>query len=57
MKIHCTVQEFAKIVRACRDANCYSCAMRDICNETKEGEPQRIEDFITADTIEKEAAQ
>lgn len=56
MKIHCTVQELAKMVRACHDGTCYQCVMRDMCNNG-EGTPDKIEDFINADSIEKEAAQ
>lgn len=56
MKIHCTVQELGKLVRACEKGTCYSCAFRDFCGKHEEGE-ERIEAFITADSIEKEGKQ
>lgn len=46
MKIFCTVSEFAKMVRKCRDGPCYSCALSDICDETK-----GVEQFVSSDGI------
>lgn len=54
MKIYCTVKEFGQIVRACEKGQCYNCALRDVCR-ADEMEQKTIEDFITAETIEKEA--
>lgn len=56
MKIHCTVKEFGQIVRACEKGSCYSCALKDICSAGPE-DGCRIEDFIEADSIEKEGAE
>ena len=56
MKIYCTVKEFGQLERACEKSQCYSCALREVCKADQEY-PRRIEDFITADTIEKEAME
>lgn len=55
MKIHCTVQEFGKLVRACEKGTCYSCAFRDFCGKCEAGK-EGIESFITADSIEKDGS-
>ena len=54
MKIYCTVKEFGQLVRACEKGTCYTCALRAACKANPENE-RTIEDFITADTIKKEA--
>lgn len=46
MKITCTVDEFAKMVRRCNSGSCYSCTMADIC-----GENNGIERFISAEDV------
>lgn len=56
MKIYCTVKEFGQLVRACEKGQCYNCALRDVCR-ADEMEQKTIEDFITAETIEKEAPE
>lgn len=56
MKIYCTVKEFGQLVRACEKGQCYACALRDVCRADGENH-KTIEDFITAETIEKEAME
>lgn len=56
MKIYCTVKEFGQLVRACEKGQCYNCALRDVCR-SGELEQKTIEDFVTAETIEKEDAE
>ena len=56
MKIYCTVKEFGQLVRACEKGQCYACALRAACKANPENE-RTIEDFITAETIEKEAME
>lgn len=56
MKIYCTVKEFGLLVRACEKAQCYNCALKDICKSDSEN-TLKVEDFIEADTIEKEGQE
>ena len=56
MKIYCTVKELGRLVRACEKGQCYNCALRDVCR-AGELEQKTIEDFVTAETIEKEAEE
>lgn len=53
MKITCTVNEFAKMIRKCNPNGCYSCIMSDICD----GDDLGIERFIAADDVVSEKAQ
>ena len=49
MKIICTVDEFAKLVRGCEKSSCYNCPLNDVCGDSVE----KIEQFITAaDVVE-----
>lgn len=56
MKIYCTVREFGLLVRACEKAQCYNCALKDICKNDSEN-MCKVENFIEADTIEKEGQE
>lgn len=56
MKIYCTVKQFGQLVRACEKGTCYTCVLRAACKADPEN-PKTIEDFITAETIEKEAKE
>lgn len=57
MKIYCTVKEFGLLVRACSKGTCYNCALKDICGNNEFEQQDGIEQFITADTIEKEGSE
>ena len=50
MKISCTVEEFAKLVRKCNETsqmlNCTKCPLHELCDK-----PGFIEQFITRDSI------
>lgn len=46
MKISCTVSEFAKMIRSCKNASCYECAFGDICDDER-----GLERFISAADI------
>jgi len=56
MKIYCTVKEFGQLVRACEKGQCYACALRDVCRAESDNH-KHIEDFVTDETIEKEAQE
>lgn len=53
MKISCTVEEFAKLVRGCNDTskgfNCSRCPLYELCDTER-----FIEQFITDDDITHE---
>ena len=46
MKIICTVDEFARMVRRCNSGSCYNCAFGDICGDTL-----GIEQFVSAENV------
>lgn len=46
MRIICTVNEFAKMVRKCSGGSCYGCVMSDVC-----GDQMGIERFISAEDV------
>lgn len=51
MKVFCTVEEFAEIVRGCHDtqrnANCTKCALYRVCAEGD----RDVTQFVAAETI------
>lgn len=51
VKIYCTVEEFAEIVRGCHDTqysgNCAKCALYRLCRESDGNATQ----YVSADTI------
>lgn len=53
MKISCTVEEFAKLVRGCNETsrmmNCAKCPLYDLCDNNG-----YIEQFVTHDSITHE---
>ena len=46
MKITCTVNEFAKMVRRCNTVGCYNCVLCDICGDTP-----GVEQFVFSECI------